>query len=52
MVVFFLIVFVSFQKWKEHSEHILAQEQGKNEWYKEYITRISKVEREYSFKVD
>ncbi len=39
----------SIKKWKENSEHIIAQEKGKSQWYKSYTTRIAKVERDYKF---
>ena len=39
----------AIKKWKQHSEHIIAQLKGKNEWYNWYQVRICKVEREYSF---
>lgn len=39
----------SIKKWKEHSEHRIAQEKGQSDWYKCYKTRISKVERDYEF---
>ena len=39
----------SIRLWKENSEHLFAQEQGKNKWYDEYSIRISRVERDYSF---
>jgi len=35
--------------WKQHSEHIIAQQKGRNQWYSWYNTRICKVEREYEF---
>ena len=35
--------------WKRHSEHLIAQEKGRTDWYSRYITRICKVERDYSF---
>lgn len=37
----------SIKKWKENSEHKIAQEQGKTQWYKNYKIRICKVERDY-----
>jgi len=37
----------SIKKWKEHSEHVIAQEKGKNQWYSSYVLRICKVERQY-----
>ena len=33
--------------WKRHTEHQIAQERGKQDWYSAYKTRICKVEREY-----
>ncbi len=39
----------SIAKWREHTEHMLAQTKGKNEWYQKYSVRICKVEREYHF---
>ncbi len=38
------------QKWKQNSEHLLAQQKGKNQWYNWYNVKICKVEREYEFK--
>jgi heme-degrading monooxygenase HmoA len=38
----------SIQEWKQHSEHLIAQEHGKKEWYSAYTTRICQVERDYS----
>lgn len=37
----------SIKKWKNNSEHLFAQEQGKKIWYRQYMTRICKVERDY-----
>jgi len=39
----------AIRKWKENTEHLLAQEKGKKEWYKSFKTRIAKVERDYEF---
>jgi len=39
----------SIIKWKEVSEHKIAQEKGKTTWYKSFKTRIAKVERDYEF---
>jgi len=38
----------SIKKWKENTDHKIAQQKGKEFWYESYITRISKVERDYS----
>lgn len=39
----------SIKKWKEISEHKIAQEKGKATWYEFFKTRIAKVERDYEF---
>lgn len=39
----------SIKNWKENNEHRVAREMGKSNWYSKYITRIAKVEREYSY---
>lgn len=39
----------SIAAWKDHSEHLLAQEEGRQAWYDSYRIRICKVEREYAF---
>ena len=36
-------------QWKKQSEHQLAQEHGRQKWYRAYKTRIALVERDYSF---
>ena len=40
------------KKWKANSEHLLAQQKGREQWYNWYNVRICKVEREYEFKLD
>ena len=37
----------SIKRWKEDTEHIIAQEKGKQQWYNSYKIRIAKVERDY-----
>lgn len=39
----------SIRKWKQNSDHLIAQKKGRTEWYKHYKTRIAKVERDYGF---
>ncbi|MCM3727010.1 antibiotic biosynthesis monooxygenase [Neobacillus cucumis] len=39
----------AIEKWKNHAVHIIAQQRGKEEWYKNYKVRVCKVERAYSF---
>ena len=41
----------AIKNWKENSAHKIAQEKGKQEWYKNYSVRVCKVEREYSFEM-
>ncbi len=35
------------KQWKQHSEHTVAQQRGRKLWYKNFIVRISKVEKCY-----
>jgi heme-degrading monooxygenase HmoA len=39
----------AIQQWKKNSDHLLAQQLGKEKWYAAYKTRICKVERDYAF---
>lgn len=39
----------SIKNWKINSEHIIAQQRGKEKWYKWYNVKICKIEREYEF---
>lgn len=39
----------AIRAWKQHTEHLLAQRQGRQQWYAAYQVRICKVEREYGF---
>jgi heme-degrading monooxygenase HmoA len=39
----------SIKTWKANSEHLIAQEKGKTDWYSWYSVKICKVEREYDF---
>jgi len=40
----------AIQQWKQHTDHIIAQQKGIRDWYAYYNVKICKVEREYSFK--
>lgn len=42
----------AIQEWKLNTDHQVAKAQGRKDWYKKYISRIAKVEREYSFSAD
>ena len=33
--------------WKAHSEHVLAQQLGRERWYEDYIVQVARIEREY-----
>jgi heme-degrading monooxygenase HmoA len=37
------------KNWKQNSEHLFAQQQGREKWYSQFKTRISLVERDYGF---
>lgn len=37
----------AIRNWKQHAEHVIAQETGKKMWYAAYKTRVCKVERDY-----
>jgi heme-degrading monooxygenase HmoA len=39
----------SIKKWKENTEHSIARERGRKEWYQAFKTRIALVERDYGF---
>ena len=39
----------AIRDWKKNTEHLFAQQKGREEWYSSYKTRICKVEREYGF---
>lgn len=34
--------------WKQHSEHQLARERGRQQWYQHFEVRVASVERAYS----
>lgn len=42
----------SIKKWRENSEHSIARERGRKEWYQSFKTRIALVERDYRFEKD
>nr|WP_263326978.1 antibiotic biosynthesis monooxygenase [Neobacillus sp. Marseille-Q6967] len=41
----------AIKNWKEHSVHQVAQDRGKNEWYKNFAIRVCKVERDSFFEI-
>ncbi len=36
------------RNWKRNSEHLNAQEQGRERWYQSYTVQVVEVRREYS----
>ncbi|MBU3820495.1 antibiotic biosynthesis monooxygenase [Flavobacteriaceae bacterium XHP0103] len=40
----------AIKHWKQQSEHLIAQQKGKTDWYSWYNVKICKVVREYDFK--
>lgn len=38
--------------WKQNTEHLYAQQQGRGKWYRAYKTRICLVERDYGFETE
>jgi heme-degrading monooxygenase HmoA len=37
----------SIRAWKSHSEHVLAQQLGRDRWYESYIVQVAHITREY-----
>ncbi|MBK7938201.1 MAG: antibiotic biosynthesis monooxygenase [Lewinellaceae bacterium] len=37
----------AIRHWKAHAEHRIAQQMGREKWYRSYKTRICLVERDY-----
>ncbi len=35
--------------WKQNSAHLVAQQRGRDVWYKAFKTRICRVERDYAY---
>ena len=33
--------------WREHAEHAIAQQRGREQWYERYELRVARVERAY-----
>lgn len=41
----------SIKNWKHHAEHSIARQKGREEWYRSFKVRISRVERDYEFEL-
>ncbi len=39
----------SIKNWKNNTDHAIAREKGKTDWYSHFKVRIAKVERDYGF---
>jgi len=39
----------SIRLWREQSEHLIAQQMGRDKWYEWFHLRVCHVEREWSF---
>ena len=37
------------KNWKQQTDHLIAQQKGRKDWYSWYKVRICKVERAYEF---
>jgi heme-degrading monooxygenase HmoA len=37
----------SIRAWKQYSEHVLAQELGRERWYESYVVQVARIQREY-----
>ena len=42
----------AIKNWKLQSDHLIAQEKGKSDWYSWYNIKICKVEREYGSEIN
>lgn len=41
----------SIRSWKLHTEHVLAQQLGREQWYESYIVQVACIGREYRFTI-
>ncbi|WP_298901363.1 antibiotic biosynthesis monooxygenase [uncultured Psychroserpens sp.] len=39
----------AIKNWKQQTDHLVAQQKGRQDWYRWYRVRICKVERDYEF---
>ncbi len=39
----------AIKRWKQDSEHTIAQEQGRAHWYESYTVQVVEIKREYSY---
>lgn len=38
----------AIRAWKTHAQHLVAQQLGKDAWYRAYHLRVARVERDYT----
>lgn len=41
----------AIKAWKAQTDHLVAQQKGRQQWYSAYNVRICKVERDYGFNI-
>ncbi|QLQ33676.1 MAG: antibiotic biosynthesis monooxygenase [Candidatus Thiothrix singaporensis] len=41
----------SIQAWKNHPEHLLAQQLGRDRWYASYRVEVAQITRQYAAKI-
>lgn len=41
----------SIQAWKNHPEHMLAQQLGRERWYESYSVEVAQISRQYEWKL-
>jgi heme-degrading monooxygenase HmoA len=41
----------SIRAWRSHSEHVLAQELGRDRWYESYVVQVAHIERDYRWPI-
>ena len=39
----------SIRDWKNHTAHLMAQQFGKEKWYRNYKIRLAKVDKDYGY---
>lgn len=39
----------AIRSWRAHADHLVAQRAGRERWYRAYMIRVCRVEREYGF---
>ncbi len=37
----------SILAWRSHSEHVVAQELGRERWYESYVVQVASIQRDY-----